>query len=47
MDNEQFENKNCAGLDTISERLSQSRQKKSLGLLKDMGMIPRQTKKVS
>jgi hypothetical protein len=45
MDKEQFEYRNCAGLDRTSERLPQSRQKKLHGIFDGMVMTPRQIKK--
>jgi hypothetical protein len=47
MDEEQSGNMNSAGLDTVEEKTSQSWQKKSHGLLEDMGMSLRQIKRRS
>jgi len=47
MDKEQSENRNSAGLDTVTGRTPKRRQKKSPGLIKDKGMIPRHIKKGS
>jgi hypothetical protein len=47
MGKEQSGNRNGSVLDPVAERTLQSRREKSLGLLKDKGMIPRQIKKVS
>jgi hypothetical protein len=47
MDKEQSGYRYSAGMDSVAERTSQNRQKKSHGILDGMGMIPRQIKKGS
>jgi hypothetical protein len=47
MDEEQSGNRNRAGMDPVAERTTQNQQGKTHGVMKDIGMIPRQIERRS